>query len=58
MLGLYVVLNMRNLLRIVSTFSTLPTAPIILEHEVVHQDVQTLYGFSIGSYIKLIMFYL
>ena len=46
---------MRNLLWIVSTFSTLPTATIILEHEVVHQDVQTLYSFSIGSYIKMVM---
>ena len=53
MFGLNMVLDMGNLLRVVSTFSALPTATIILEHEVVHQDVQTLYGLSIGSYIKM-----
>ena len=53
MFSLNMVLNMGNLLRIVSTLRALPTATIILEHEVVHQDVQTLYGLSIGSYIKM-----
>ena len=56
MFGLNMVLDMGNLLWIISTFSALPTATIILEHEVVHQDVQTLYCFSIGSYIKMVTF--
>ena len=56
MFCLHMILNMRNLLWVVSTLGTLPRTTIILEHEVVHQDVQTLYCFSIGSYIKMVTF--
>ena len=43
---------MGNLLRVVSTFSALPKAIIILEHATFHQDVQSLNCFSMGSFIK------
>ena len=49
MLCLNVVLYMWNLLRTISALRALPTATLILEHEVVHQDVQALYSLSIGS---------
>ena len=56
MFCLHMILNMRNLLWVVSTLGTLPRTTIILEHKDVHHDVQTLYCFSIGSYIKMVTF--
>ena len=52
MFGLDMVLYMGNLLRVVSTFSALPKAIIVLEHATFHQDVQGLNCFSMGSFIK------
>ena len=54
MFGLDMVLYMGNLLRVVSTFSALPKAIIVLEHATVHQDVQSLDCFSMRSFIKMI----
>ncbi len=52
MLCLHMILHMRNLLRVVATFCTFPTAVLVFEHQVADKYVQTFQRFSISTLTK------